>query len=125
MLVGLVSVLLAGTVLGIVLGVDVFSKPVDATNQYYADVQAHRYRAAYNQLCTARRVNVTFADFVQQQIRHNRISGPLRSYDFFVGVVAGNDGRALGTEHRRNDRDVRVDLDKQGSVWKVCTISDR
>jgi hypothetical protein len=51
--------------------------------------------------------------------------GPLRSYDFFVGVVAGDTGRAIGTEHRRNDRDVTVHLAKEGTVWRVCGINTR
>ena len=126
MLIGVLIVLVAGIVVAVVLAVDVFSKPVDATNEYYANVRAAgRYRAAYNDLCEPSRTTLSFGGFVRQERSRNRLDGPLRSYDFYVGTVNGDDGRAIGTEHRNVDRDVEVHLDKEADTWKVCSIDDR
>lgn len=124
-LIGVLLVLVAGVVVAVVLAVDLFSKPVDATNEYYANIRAGRYRAAYSQVCTPTQASLGFPGFLREQRNRNRLDGRLRSYQFFIGTVNGDDGRAIGQEHRNFDRDVEVHLDKEGDTWKVCRIEDR
>jgi hypothetical protein len=123
-LIPVLLVFVASTVVVIVFVTKLVTAPIQTTNDYYADLRDGRYTAAYGELCSLRREEVTLDDFTSQQRSQPRV----QSFDFdnidFSSNRSDVDVVVKGTVTRNGfDRDTHVGLWREDDHWKVCTIS--
>jgi flagellar basal body-associated protein FliL len=135
LLIPLMLVFVAATVVVVVFGVKLFTEPVDATNDFYADLSAARYEEAYAQLCTPAQRAFSEAQFVQNQERTEQTQGRISRYNF-DNVEFSNtdddfesdviDATVKGTITREGrEFDVVVGLQHEDGEWRVCASANR
>jgi hypothetical protein len=127
-------VLVGATVVVGVFGVKLFTEPVDATNDFYADLRAGRYEQAYASLCSPAQHAFSESQFVRSQEREEQAQGRITSYDF-DNVDLGDDNdfnddiidaTVKGTIVRDGrSLDVVVGLRHEDGDWHVCATSRR
>jgi hypothetical protein len=128
-------VFVAATVVVVVFGVKLFTEPVDATNDFYADLSAARYEEAYAKLCSPAQRAFSEAQFVQNQERTEQSQGRISRYDF-DNVEFSNtdddfksdviDATVKGTITRDGRTfDVVVGLQHEDGEWRVCASANR
>jgi len=117
-LVPLLMVFAAGFVFLVVEVVVEVARPIDATNEYLADVKAGRYREAYGRTC---RYRPSFEQFVAALQRADDRLGPLVAYDI-TGVDDTERGTfTKGTWTRGGHKNrVAFEVREEGGEWKVC-----
>jgi hypothetical protein len=125
-------VLVGATVVAGIFGVKLFTEPVDATNDFYADLSAGRYAEAYAQLCTPAQRAFSESQFVRSQEQDERLRGRITSYDF-DDVELGDDNdfnddvidaTVKGTIVRDGRSfDVAVGLRHEDGDWHVCATA--
>jgi hypothetical protein len=129
-LIPLMGVFVAATVVVVVFGVKLFTEPVDATNDFYADLSAGRYEEAYAALCSPAQRAFSEAQFVQDQEQTEQTQGRITDYDF-DNVEFSNtdddfdsdviDATVKGTISRDGrSYDVVVGLQREDGEWRVC-----
>lgn len=122
MLVPLLVVFAAGLVFFVVEVVGQVARPIDATNEYLADIKAGRYREAYDRSCTYGPVP-SREQFMTTLRAYDTRFGPLTSYD-----ISGIDSEdrftyTTGTWTRGGQEwSVSFRLREEGGDWKVCSI---
>lgn len=98
--------------------------PVNATNDFLADVKAQHFDAAYGALCKDVKQSTTAAQFATQQRGINRTAGPIRSYDINSSNVTNGRAVTKGTlERARKTFQLQVTLRKEDGDWKVCSAN--
>lgn len=135
-------VLLASTVVvGVFVGRLVLG-PIDATNDYLADLSDGRYSAAYASLCSPARRVQSEREFVAQQRDDEQTRGRITSYNIdsfefndndqvtfnddgdFEG--ANLDAITKGTVVRGGSRySIRASIRREDGDWKVCSTVER
>lgn len=124
-LIPVLLVFVTSSVVVVVFATKLISAPIQATNDYYADLRAGHYLAAYNQMCDRRQRNLPYTDFRAQQ----SAAGGVDSYDF-TGIDFPNadsivDIIATGTVDRGGfTYDARVGLTREDDDWKVCSVQE-
>jgi hypothetical protein len=127
-------VFVAAFVVIIVFAVKLVGGPIEATNDYYADVKAARYASAYDHLCSSQRVNYTRRQFADLLSRDAQSKGRVEEYDFHDselnsdddGDTVFSDATVKGTVRRSGtDYETRVRLRKEDGDWKVCAVLER
>jgi hypothetical protein len=133
-LIPLLVVLVAATVVSGIFGVKLFTEPVDATNDFYADLSSGRYEEAYARLCSPAQRAFSESQFVQSQQREERAQGRISSYDFDDIELGDDNGfnddvidaTVKGTIVREGRSfDVVVGLRHEDGDWRVCATSRR
>ena len=128
-LIPVLRVLVAATVVVVVFGVKLFIEPIDATNDFFADLSAGRYDEAYDQLCSPAQRAVH-----RSAVRRSARSEPSRR----SGRITSTTSTASSSQRRRRDSDVidatangtvvrdgttydvDVGLEREDDEWKVC-----
>jgi hypothetical protein len=126
------AVLVAATVVVGVFAVKLFTEPVDATNDFYADLSAGRYEDAYAKLCSPAQRAFSESQFVRSQEQQEQLRGRITSYDF-DDVELGDDSdfdddvidaTVKGTIVRSGrSLDVAVGLRHEDGEWRVCATA--
>jgi hypothetical protein len=125
-LIPLLVVFVAGVAFLAVEVVGFVAEPIDATNEYLADLQARRYEAAYDRTCTYASVTPTLDQFVAQQRAIDASLGRLTGYDITGSNFTDGGATTDGTWTRGGrELDVSFRLDQVGDDWKVCAVRDR
>jgi len=124
-LVPLLVVFGIGAALLVVEFVEFLGEPVDATNEYLADLRAGRYEEAYGSLCTVTRLALSESDFVAQQQTDEQELGRITSYDITTSDVEGDGAATTRGEVVRGGRtfDYRFDLREEQDRWRMCSWS--
>jgi hypothetical protein len=129
-LIPVLVILVTSTVVVGVYAVRLAVEPIDATNEYLADLSAGRYGAASENLCRFALVGGTNA-LERQQQRDNEL-GRITAWDI-DGIEFPNDGTSelidvftTGSVVRNGvTYDIRVGLSREDDEWKVCTVSEK
>ncbi len=134
-LIPLMLVFVAATVVTVVFGVKIFTEPVDATNDYYADLSAGRYEAAYARLCTPAKRAFSESAFVAEpgtgRARRTAASPTTTSTTSSWATTATSTATRSTPPSRgpstRDGRtfDVAVGLQHEDGEWHVCAIGRR
>jgi hypothetical protein len=128
-LIPVLIVFLVSSTVVTVFAVKLYEQPIDATNQYFADIRAGRYEDAFQQLCATRRFGTTVSAFAATEKRAND-ARPIDSYDFIGLDFPKNDNSptdiiTTGTVTRNGfDHDTRVGLVREDDEWRVCTVEE-
>ncbi|MGZ4802534.1 MAG: Rv0361 family membrane protein [Acidimicrobiia bacterium] len=123
-LIPILVVFLAAATVAIVFGVKLFTGPVDATNDYYAELKVGNYARAYTHLCSDLQVRYTVSEFDQLQRNDARTLGRIRAYKFDTSNFENGDVFVRGTVIRSpfNQHRIEVRLVREDSDWKVCSV---
>lgn len=123
MLVPLLALFGVGAVLFGIEAFELYREPIDATNDYLADVRAGRYAEAYSQLCTVTRLSLSEDDYVARQQADERDLGPITSYDIYESELDSDGGAVTGGEVVRGGRvyDEEFRLREEGGRWRMCS----
>jgi hypothetical protein len=121
----LVPLLVLFGVGAVLFGVEVFElyrEPIDATNDYLADVRAGRYEEAYAGLCIQTRLSLSEADYVAGQQADERELGPITSYRIFESNLDSDGDARTSGEVVRGGRsyDEEFVVREEGGRWRVC-----
>lgn len=123
-LLGALALLAALAGVLIVLLIRAVVGPVDATNDFLADVKAQRYQTAYDGLCKDAKQSATSTRFAANQRRLNGTEGPIRSYDITSSNVTNGRAVTRGTlERTKKTFRLQVTLRKEDGDWKVCSAN--
>ncbi|MGZ6964849.1 MAG: Rv0361 family membrane protein [Acidimicrobiia bacterium] len=123
-LIPILVVFLAAASVAVVFGVKLFTGPVDATNDYYAELKVGNYARAYTHLCSDLQVRYTVSEFDQLQRNDARTLGRIRAYKFDTSNFENGDVFVRGTVIRSpfNQHRIEVRLVREDSDWKVCSV---
>jgi hypothetical protein len=134
-LIPVLLVFVASFVVIVVFAVKLIGGPIEATNDYYADLKAERYAESYDHLCASLQDEYTQDQFVNLLQGQTRAKGRVEDYDFHESDLNSNDdtddeifsdSTVTGTVDRGNATyDTRVRLRKEDGDWKVCAVSER
>jgi hypothetical protein len=125
-LIPVLLVFVVSTVVVIVFAVRLLTGPIQTTNDYYADLRDGQYVAAYSELCSGVRGDLTQADFVDLQRSDARTKGRVTSFDFHSFEIHNHTAVTTGTVDRGGSQyDSHVGLRKEGGDWKVCSVHER
>jgi hypothetical protein len=123
-------VLVSSTVVVGVYAIRLAVEPIDATNEYLADISAGRYDEATEDLCAAARLGVENPLAREQELDNER--GPITSWNITGFEFPDDDVSDVidvittGTVVRNGvDYDIRVGLSREDDEWKVCTSGER
>jgi hypothetical protein len=130
-LIPVLIVLLGSTAVVGVYAARLAIEPIDASNEYLADLKAGRYDEAYRQLCTPARFAQTNVMFRDRQLALEDARGPITSYDISGIEFPDNntsdviDVITTGTVVRNGTTyDIRISLSREDGEWTVCSTSE-
>ena len=132
-LIPVLLVMTASAIVAIVFGVKLFIGPIDATDDYYANLRDGQYAAAYDNLCAAAQRAFTVEDFIAQQESDEDTKGRVEDFDFTdlefddESFDSSSIDATVKGEVRRSQAtyDVRVGLRREDGDWRVCAIRER